>query len=69
MGSFLSSEENQNDDNENTGGGFGLNDSEKEYTDSDYLMEEIPVTYEIGEKLLQKYGSVRKAVDFYISQK
>jgi hypothetical protein len=43
MGSFLSSEENQNDDNENTGGGFGLNDSEKEYTDSDYLMEEIPV--------------------------
>jgi hypothetical protein len=41
MGSFLSSEENQNDDNENTGG--GLNDSEKEYTDSDYLMEEIPV--------------------------
>ena len=43
MGSFLSSEENQNDDNENTAGGFGLNDSEKEYTDSDYLMEEIPV--------------------------
>jgi len=43
MGSFLSSEENQNDDNENTGGGFGLNDSEKEYTDSDYLMEEIPI--------------------------
>lgn len=33
------------------------------------IMEEIPVTYEIGEKLLQKYGSVRKAVDFYISQK
>jgi len=33
------------------------------------IMEEIPVTYEIGEKLLQKYGSVRKAVDFYTSQK
>lgn len=42
MGSFLSSEENQNNDNENTGINE-LNDSEKEYTDSDYLMEEIPV--------------------------
>lgn len=33
------------------------------------IMEEIPVSYEIGAKLLQEYGSVRKAVDFYISQK
>lgn len=33
------------------------------------IMEEIPVTYEIGEKLLQKHGSVRKAVDFFTSQK
>ncbi len=33
------------------------------------IMEEIPVTYEIGAKLLQEYGSVRKAVNFYISQK
>jgi N-acetylmuramic acid 6-phosphate etherase len=33
------------------------------------IMDEIPVTYEIGAKLLQEYGSVRKAVNFYISQK
>jgi N-acetylmuramic acid 6-phosphate etherase len=33
------------------------------------IMDEIPVTYEVGEKLLQEYGSVRKAVDFYTSQK
>jgi N-acetylmuramic acid 6-phosphate etherase len=33
------------------------------------IMEEIPVSYEIGAKLLQEYGSVRKAVNFYISQK
>ncbi len=33
------------------------------------IMDEIPVSYEIGEKLLQEYGSVRKAVDFYTSQK
>jgi N-acetylmuramic acid 6-phosphate etherase len=33
------------------------------------IMDEIPVSYEIGTKLLQEYGSVRKAVDFYISQK
>jgi hypothetical protein len=32
-------------------------------------MDEIPVSYEIGAKLLQEYGSVRKAVNFYISQK
>ena len=33
------------------------------------IMDEIPVSYEIGAKLLQEYGSVRKAVDFYTSQK
>jgi N-acetylmuramic acid 6-phosphate etherase len=33
------------------------------------IMEEIPVSYEIGAKLLQDYGSVRKAVDYYTSQK
>jgi hypothetical protein len=32
-------------------------------------MDEIPVTYEVGEKLLQEYGSVRKAVDYFTSQK
>jgi N-acetylmuramic acid 6-phosphate etherase len=29
------------------------------------IMEEIPVTYEVGAKLLNEYGSVRKAVDFF----
>jgi N-acetylmuramic acid 6-phosphate etherase len=33
------------------------------------IMEEIPVSYEIGSKLLQEYGSVRKAVDYYNGQK
>jgi N-acetylmuramic acid 6-phosphate etherase len=30
------------------------------------IMSEIPVTYEIGSALLEKYGSVRKAVDHYL---
>ena len=33
------------------------------------ITEEIPVSYEIGAKLLQDYGSVRKAVDYFNSQK
>lgn len=33
------------------------------------IMDEIPVSYEIGEKLLQEHGSVRKAVDYFNSQK
>lgn len=33
------------------------------------IMEEIPVTYEIGAKLLNEYGSVRKAVDFFNSKR
>ncbi|WP_396180915.1 N-acetylmuramic acid 6-phosphate etherase [Flavobacterium sp.] len=33
------------------------------------IMEEIPVSYETGEKLLQEHGSVRKAIDYYTSQK
>jgi N-acetylmuramic acid 6-phosphate etherase len=33
------------------------------------LMEEIPVTYEIGAKLLDEYKSVRKAVDFFNSKR
>jgi len=33
------------------------------------IMDEIPVSYETGEKLLTEYGSVRKAVDYYTSQK
>ncbi|MBB1193996.1 N-acetylmuramic acid 6-phosphate etherase [Flavobacterium sp. SOK18b] len=32
------------------------------------IMEEIPVTYEEGAALLTEYGSVRKAVDFYLAQ-
>jgi N-acetylmuramic acid 6-phosphate etherase len=32
------------------------------------IMGEIPVTYEEGAELLAKYGSVRKAVDFYNAQ-
>ncbi|REH01789.1 N-acetylmuramic acid 6-phosphate etherase [Flavobacterium aquicola] len=32
------------------------------------IMGEIPVTYEEGSELLAKYGSVRKAVDFYNGQ-
>ena len=33
------------------------------------IMEEIPVTYEVGAKLLEEYGSVRKAVDFFNSKR
>jgi len=33
------------------------------------IMDEISVSYETGEKLLTEYGSVRKAVDYYTSQK
>jgi N-acetylmuramic acid 6-phosphate etherase len=33
------------------------------------IMEEIPVTYEVGAKLLDEYGSVRKAVDFFNSKR
>lgn len=33
------------------------------------IMDEIPVTYEVGAKLLNEYGSVRKAVDFYNSKR
>lgn len=33
------------------------------------IMEEIPVTYEVGAKLLNEYGSVRKAVDFFNSKR
>jgi N-acetylmuramic acid 6-phosphate etherase len=33
------------------------------------IMDEIPVSYETGEKLLTEYGSVRKAVDYFNSQK
>lgn len=33
------------------------------------IMEEIPVSYEIGAKLLSEYGSVRKAVDFFNSKR
>lgn len=32
------------------------------------IMDEIPVTYEVGSKLLQDHGSVRKVVDFFKSQ-
>ena len=32
------------------------------------IMGEIPVSYEVAEKLLEKYGSVRKAVDNYSGQ-
>ena len=32
------------------------------------IMSEIPVTYEIGAELLEKYGSVRKAVDHYLTE-
>ena len=32
------------------------------------IMDEIPVTYEIGAELLEKYGSVRKAVDHYLTE-
>ena len=33
------------------------------------IMEEIPVTYEVGVKLLDEYKSVRKAVDFFNSKR
>lgn len=33
------------------------------------IMEEIPVSYEVGAKLLSEYGSVRKAVDFFNSKR
>ena len=33
------------------------------------IMDEISVSYETGEKLLQDHGSVRKAVDYFNSQK
>lgn len=33
------------------------------------IMDEVHVSYEIGEKLLQEHGSVRKAVDYFNSQK
>jgi N-acetylmuramic acid 6-phosphate etherase len=33
------------------------------------IMEEISVTYEIGAKLLDEYGSVRKAVNFFNSKR
>ncbi len=33
------------------------------------IMDEIPVSYETGEKLLQEHGNVRKAVDFYNCQR
>jgi N-acetylmuramic acid 6-phosphate etherase len=33
------------------------------------IMSEIPVSYEEGSQLLSQMGSVRKAVDFYNSQK
>jgi N-acetylmuramic acid 6-phosphate etherase len=33
------------------------------------IMEEIPVPYEVGSKLLDEYGSVRKAVDFFNSKR
>jgi N-acetylmuramic acid 6-phosphate etherase len=33
------------------------------------IMSEIPVTYEIGAALLEKYGSVRKAVYNYLNEK
>ena len=33
------------------------------------IMEEIPVTYEVGAKLLDEYKSVRKAVDFFNSKR
>ena len=33
------------------------------------IMEEIPVPYEVGAKLLDEYGSVRKAVDFFNSKR
>ena len=32
------------------------------------IMSEIPVTYEEASALLSKYGSVRKAIDFYLNQ-
>jgi N-acetylmuramic acid 6-phosphate etherase len=32
------------------------------------IMGEIPVTYEIGATLLEKYGSVRKAVAHYLNE-
>jgi N-acetylmuramic acid 6-phosphate etherase len=32
------------------------------------IMGEIPVSYEVASKLLEKYGSVRKAVDNYSGQ-
>jgi N-acetylmuramic acid 6-phosphate etherase len=32
------------------------------------IMEEIQVSYDEASELLQKYGSVRKAVDFYQSK-
>jgi N-acetylmuramic acid 6-phosphate etherase len=32
------------------------------------IMGEIPVTYEIGAELLEQYGSVRKAVDYYLTE-
>lgn len=32
------------------------------------IMDEIPVSYETGEELLQEHGSVRKAVDYYNSR-
>ena len=32
------------------------------------IMSEIPVSYDEAKKLLETYGSVRKAVDFYLSE-
>ena len=33
------------------------------------IMEEIPVKYEVATKLLEEYGSVRKAIDFFNSKR
>jgi N-acetylmuramic acid 6-phosphate etherase len=33
------------------------------------IMEEIPVKYEVAAKLLEEYGSVRKAIDFFNSKR
>jgi N-acetylmuramic acid 6-phosphate etherase len=32
------------------------------------IMGEIPVSYEEASQLLKKYGSVRKAVDYYLTK-
>ena len=32
------------------------------------ILSEVPVTYEVGAELLEKFGSVRKAVDHYLKE-